>query len=205
MAHLSRRRHFTQPAAPRSWHSSSLDSRALVFARLSRTRLRSTLAPRQKIGGPYVYTREAFGDFPGFLVAWGYWISIWTTNAAIAVAFVSYMTLFWPPLGANAVLAVGLGLATIWGLTWVNVLGVLSYNSVVSVLAFALWAIAGGRPRHRLLGLFALDARRARLCLDSPWQVGRFAVKIRALLEVVSELQDRRFVEMPSDELDADR
>jgi len=89
---------------------------ALVFSRLSRL--------VKKSGGPYVYTREAFGDFPGFLVAWGYWISIWTTNAAIAVAFVSYMTLFWEALGDNPVLSVGLGLATIWVLTWVNVLGV---------------------------------------------------------------------------------
>jgi APA family basic amino acid/polyamine antiporter len=89
---------------------------ALVFSRLSRL--------VRKSGGPYVYTREAFGDFAGFLVAWGYWISIWTTNAAIAVAFVSYMTLFWGALDGNPVLAVGLGLATIWGLTWVNVLGV---------------------------------------------------------------------------------
>jgi len=89
---------------------------ALVFSRLSRL--------VRKSGGPYTFTREGFGDFPGFLVAWGYWISIWTTNAAIAVAFVSYMTVFWPALGANAVLAAGFGLVTIWGLTWVNVLGV---------------------------------------------------------------------------------
>ena len=89
---------------------------ALVFSRLSR-RVR-------KSGGPYTFTREGFGDFPGFLVAYGYWISIWTTNAAIAVAFVSYMTVFWPALGENAVLAAGVGLATIWGLTWVNVIGV---------------------------------------------------------------------------------
>ena len=34
------------------------------------------------------------------------------------------MTVFWPALGDNAVLAAGVGLATIWGLTWVNVAGV---------------------------------------------------------------------------------
>ena len=89
---------------------------ALVFSRLARL--------VRKSGGPYTFTREGFGDFPGFLVAWGYWISIWTTNAAIAVAFVSYMTVFWPALGENAVLAAAFGLVTIWGLTWVNVLGV---------------------------------------------------------------------------------
>jgi APA family basic amino acid/polyamine antiporter len=89
---------------------------ALVFARLSRL--------LKKSGGPYTYTREGFGEFAGFLVAWGYWISIWTTNAAIAVAFVSYLTFFWSDLGTNRVLAAIVGLATIWLLTWVNVLGV---------------------------------------------------------------------------------
>jgi APA family basic amino acid/polyamine antiporter len=89
---------------------------ALVFSRLSRLIRRS--------GGPYTFTREGFGDFPGFLVAWGYWISIWTTNAAIAVAFVSYLTVFWPALAGNNVLAAATGLATIWVLTAVNVAGV---------------------------------------------------------------------------------
>src|SRR3954470_4161534 len=41
----------------------------LTFARLAR------LDPAQ--GGPYAYSRVAFGDFAGFLIAWGYWISIW--------------------------------------------------------------------------------------------------------------------------------
>lgn len=89
---------------------------ALVFSRLARMTRRS--------GGPYTYTREGFGDFPGFIVAWGYWISIWTTNAAIAVAFVSYMTVFWPGLSDSNSLKAVLGLATIWLLTGINVFGV---------------------------------------------------------------------------------
>jgi APA family basic amino acid/polyamine antiporter len=89
---------------------------ALVFARLSRL--------VKKSGGPYTYTREGFGDFAGFLVAWGYWISIWTTISAIAVAFVSYLSFFWPALKTNTLLAAGAGLATIWILTGVNVIGV---------------------------------------------------------------------------------
>ncbi|HVW60967.1 MAG TPA: amino acid permease, partial [Puia sp.] len=32
-------------------------------------------------GGPYSYTRQGFGDFMGFLMAWGYWISIWCASA----------------------------------------------------------------------------------------------------------------------------
>ena len=41
---------------------------ALVFARLSRA--------YPAAGGPYAYTRQAFGDVPAFMVAWGYWISV---------------------------------------------------------------------------------------------------------------------------------
>lgn len=89
---------------------------ALVFARLSR------LVP--KTGGPYTFTREGFGDFPGFVVAWCYWISIWTTNAAIAVAFASYMSVFWDALNASTALAAGVALVTLWVLTIVNVIGV---------------------------------------------------------------------------------
>ena len=59
---------------------------ALVFSRLSKMFTQS--------GGPYTYSREGFGDFAGFLVAWGYWISIWAGNAAIAVAGVGYLSFF---------------------------------------------------------------------------------------------------------------
>ncbi len=89
---------------------------ALVFARLS------SVMPRA--GGPYAYTRRGFGDFAGFLVAWGYWISIWTSNAAIAVAFVSYSTVFLPVLAENGVAAAVLAIAAIWLLSWVNSVGV---------------------------------------------------------------------------------
>jgi basic amino acid/polyamine antiporter, APA family len=46
-------------------------------------------------GGPYVYAREAFGDFAGFLNAWSYWITAWAGNAAIVVAWVGYVEVFW--------------------------------------------------------------------------------------------------------------
>jgi APA family basic amino acid/polyamine antiporter len=89
---------------------------ALVFSRLSRA--------MPQTGGPYAYTRFAFGDFAGFLVAWGYWISIWVSIAAIAVAFVSYLTVFWPALANRSALAATVALSTIWMLTWVNIRGV---------------------------------------------------------------------------------
>jgi APA family basic amino acid/polyamine antiporter len=43
---------------------------ALLFAKLG------SMVP--KVGGPYAYTRLGFGDFAGFWIAWGYWISVWS-------------------------------------------------------------------------------------------------------------------------------
>jgi basic amino acid/polyamine antiporter, APA family len=45
-------------------------------------------------GGPYVYARDAFGEFAGFLIAWSYWITAWAGNAAIVVAWVGYVEVF---------------------------------------------------------------------------------------------------------------
>lgn len=61
---------------------------ALVFGRLAEK--------LPKTGGPYVYAREAFGDFAGFLAAWAYWITTWVSNAALAVAAVGYLDVLVP-------------------------------------------------------------------------------------------------------------
>lgn len=77
-----------------------------------------------KSGGPYAYSRAGFGDFIGFLVAWGYWVSCWVGNAAIAVAVISALSFFFPVLETNPVYGVILGLSLIWLFTWVNSRGV---------------------------------------------------------------------------------
>src|SRR5689334_6089272 len=70
------------------WLASTCGALALatVSARLSR------IDPAA--GGPYAYTRRAFGDLAGFLVAWGYWISIWTGIGALVVALTGYLSPF---------------------------------------------------------------------------------------------------------------
>ncbi|MGB5782518.1 MAG: amino acid permease, partial [Eudoraea sp.] len=90
---------------------------ALVFSKLSKLFL-------NKSGGPYAYTRAGFGDFAGFLVAWGYWISIWVGMAVMAIAFVSALTVLFPMLEENSIASVLTGLGAIWLLTWVNSRGV---------------------------------------------------------------------------------
>lgn len=92
-------------------------SLALVFGWLSKLRPHAT-------GGPYAYVRDGMGDFAGYLVAWGYWISVWATNAAIAVAFVSYLGEFIPVVSQNSYAGIGAGLAAIWFLTFINSMGI---------------------------------------------------------------------------------
>ena len=77
-----------------------------------------------KSGGPYVYSKEGFGDFIGFLVAWGYWISTWISNAAIAIAIIGALSFFFPILETNSLLAVSVGLSMIWFFTWINSKGI---------------------------------------------------------------------------------
>jgi APA family basic amino acid/polyamine antiporter len=88
---------------------------ALVFARLAR------IDPAS--GGPYAYTRRAFGDLAGFLVAWGYWISIWTSLGALAVALVGYLAALVPPINATPATAAGAALIAVWSLVAVNAIG----------------------------------------------------------------------------------
>ncbi len=89
---------------------------ALVFGRLGR-RLTS-------VGGPYAFTRHGFGDFAGFLVGWGYWISIWAGNAAIATAFVGYLGVFAPAISRSPPLAATTAAGAIWLLSFLNARGI---------------------------------------------------------------------------------
>src|SRR3984893_19159936 len=85
---------------------------AIVFAQLSRA--------YPQPGGPYAYVRLAFGPFTAFIVAWGYWISIWVGNAAIATGAVSYLTPLFPWVGALPGRSAFVTLVVLWLLTLVN-------------------------------------------------------------------------------------
>jgi APA family basic amino acid/polyamine antiporter len=75
-------------------------------------------------GGPYAYTRRAFGDLPAFLVAWGYWISIWTSLGALAVAFAGYLGSVVPAISATPVASALTAVGAVWLLIAVNAAGV---------------------------------------------------------------------------------
>lgn len=99
---------------------------ALTFARLA-MRWPHT-------GGPYVFARNAFGEMPGFLVAWSYWVSIWCANAAIAVAFAGSLGALFPALTATPLRAAACALAGLWLCAGVNLLGVREAGRVQLVL-----------------------------------------------------------------------
>ena len=98
---------------------------AAVFAALSRA------FPQD--GGPYVYTRAAFGELAGFVVAWGYWISVWVGNAAIATGAVSYTSAFAPWIARQPGASAAVTIAVVWLLTLVNCWGVRAAGWVQAV------------------------------------------------------------------------
>lgn len=68
---------------------------AVVFARLGRA--------FPQTGGPYAYARRAFGDFTGFLTAWGYWIAVWVGNAARSRSILGRLVLSLAVFGVGVV------------------------------------------------------------------------------------------------------
>jgi len=121
----------------------------LTFARLSR------LAPAT--GGPYAYSRMGFGDFAGFLVGWGYWISIWASLPAIAVAFTGSLFKILPVFQGNRPMAVIITLGAIWLVVLTNLRGVkeagivaeiTTYSKMVPFVAISIIGLLFIRPEN---------------------------------------------------------
>lgn len=110
-------------------------------------------------GGPYDYVSRAMGPPPAFFVMWSYWISTWVTNAAIAIAAVSYLSSLAPGAFAApavpALVAIGfVALFTVVACTGARVSGgvqiltsVLKIMPLIAAMVIALFVIGGGdRP-----------------------------------------------------------
>jgi len=133
---------------------------AVVFAALARN--------FPKAGGPYAYTREAFGEVPAFMVAWSYWIAMWVGNAAIATGAVSYLTVFFPALANVTGLHAVVTLTAIWGLTFINCRGtylagsvqmitaVLKILPLIAIVFIGLWVL--GKPGPAIVTPFKFES-----------------------------------------------
>ena len=82
---------------------------AFVIARLT------VAFPRAS--GPTGFVELAFGRIPSFMIGWAYWVSVWTANVTLAVAAVSFLSLFAPALGDHMAIST---IALIWLVTAIN-------------------------------------------------------------------------------------
>lgn len=107
-------------------------------------------------GGPYLYTRAAFGRFVGFEVGWMQWVTRVTSQAAIANAVALALGFYWPAITGAAGRAATIAVITLT-LGWINLRGIRLSAFVVNGFTIAklvplalfivvgLWFIEGDR------------------------------------------------------------
>ena len=101
---------------------------ALCFAELA-SRFEGT-------GGPYLYTRHAFGDFFGFEVGWMQWFTRAASQSAVMAGTAVALGYYWPAIDAGwrrALLIVALSAAH----TWINIRGIRQGAWVINALTIA--------------------------------------------------------------------
>lgn len=102
---------------------------ALVFSKLA------IWVPNS--GGPYTYVKHVFGDFVGFQMAWGYWISSWCGSVSLLVGTLQYISLFAPEFVSNTAYSMIFGLSMIWLFTYFNIRG-LKETTFVGIIVFLI-------------------------------------------------------------------
>jgi basic amino acid/polyamine antiporter, APA family len=99
-------------------------------------------------GGPYLYTRAAFGRFVAFEVGWMQWFTRAASQASVMAGIAVATGYYWPSMTAGwprALLLIGVTA----GLTWVNVRGIRQSAWVVNgltigkLLPLALFIVVG--------------------------------------------------------------
>ena len=88
---------------------------ARVFARLARV--------YPDADGPYAYIRKTLGNGTAFVAIWCYWVSLWITNATLAVGVVGYMHALVPGMEGVAPAPL-IALILLWLFVAINLFGV---------------------------------------------------------------------------------
>ncbi|MGD0990240.1 MAG: APC family permease [Candidatus Sulfotelmatobacter sp.] len=83
-------------------------------------------------GGFYRWTREAFGDFWGFLAGWWNWSASFLLGGAYAVLFTDYLVYYFP--GITGWKHYLVSVALIAAITWINVRGIEMVGQVATAL-----------------------------------------------------------------------
>ena len=119
-----------------------------------------------RTGGPYLYTRAAFGRFAAFEVGWMLWFTRAASWAAVINVLATSLGYYWPALRTGAPRALAIT-AIIVAIAAINIRGIRQSSIVVNVLTVGkivplLVFIAAG--------LFAIDP--SRLAIDEPLTLG---------------------------------
>ncbi len=139
---------------------------AHVFARLARA------MPDED--GPYGYCRRAFGNGVAFFTMWCYWVSIWVTNAALAIGIVGYLTALLPVLSTHPALPPLAAMAILWFFVLVSLRGALASGRVQlasaalkllpmgAIVLLGAWLLGSGGTASQLPATpFSLDGTAA--------------------------------------------
>jgi basic amino acid/polyamine antiporter, APA family len=107
-------------------------------------------------GGPYLYTRAAFGRFVGFGVGWMQWVTRVTSQASIANAIALALGFYWPAITAGVGRVSTIAAITL-ALGWINLRGIRLSSLVINLftvakllplvifIAVGVWFIDAGR------------------------------------------------------------
>jgi amino acid transporter len=90
----------------------------------------------ERTGGPYLYTRAAFGRFVAFEVGWMQWVTRVTSQASIINAVALALGFYWPAVttGAGRVALIS-GVTLTLG--WINVVGIRPSAFVINLFTIA--------------------------------------------------------------------
>jgi basic amino acid/polyamine antiporter, APA family len=107
-------------------------------------------------GGPYLYTRAAFGRFVAFEVGWMQWFTRATSQASVANGLAMALGFYWPNVVGGIGRAVVISVITLI-LLWINVRGIrqsawvvnaLTIGKLVPLFAFILGGLFFLRPER---------------------------------------------------------
>jgi APA family basic amino acid/polyamine antiporter len=101
------------------------------------------------LGGPYFYVEEAFGPKWASLIAWGYWISLVASIAALSLSFTGYSRDYLPLVGNNSLFSALFAIGIILVFTIINIRGVREASivqlvtTVIKILPLIFIGVAG--------------------------------------------------------------
>lgn len=141
--------------------------------------------------GIYMYSRQGFGKYAGFQIAWGYWLSSAFGNVGFAVLLMDTLNYFFPPYfkGGNTGLAIVLGSCVFWLMNWLVLRGVKS-ASALNVIG----TIAKFVPLLVFVGVVAISIKAGLFTSDFWGRVNENVTGAKSLGSVLDQVKSTMLV-----------